>query len=507
MITNVIKSLVEKMTTTNSAKIFEIKHITSPNKKDNIKWEQIPRTEAQLKNYFMWQLNKLVNQQTIITIIFTVVTDAKQHTIINKEVMEYTKNEHLRLALHQFETANLKEIGFIRDLNINLTYRSSWVSTVLSKCTVPAKLPYFEIIPRKLYVNQNNNGHKENISTIAPVIRCDTKNAQTIITYLVKCTNNDKMGPYTFVPMSLVYDNKQEFINQMRVNNQTAKEQTRIQVSGLASTIKECTAKWFKKEEKLQTATWNLLKQGAKHRIIKSIEKTTRTKSEGVYNFICKKEDKEEATKVVKQICTIYNTLMVTTDQEHEFKEANIEEQQTNERFRKTATQPEEELKKFNRGEPKRTLPALCFDQTPPPQKKKKMMSYKSAVTNKPNTIETDEQPKLTNGGGYNPVAKMPPTPTSGPQAVIKQQHDLIQHLTVQLAKAQEAIQQLTQVIVQIQQDQQMILHRLPKEAETPEKTILTKNKTTRPRSTSPPKEETKRTRNKVDMNTDDQLM
>ena len=150
MITNVIKSLVEKMTTTNSAKIFEIKHITSPNKKDNIKWEQIPRTKAQLKNYFMWQLNKLANQQTIITIIFTVVTDAKQHTIINEEVMEYTKNEHLRLALHQFETANLKEIGFIRDLNINLTYRPSWVSTVLTECTVPAKLPYFKIIPRKL---------------------------------------------------------------------------------------------------------------------------------------------------------------------------------------------------------------------------------------------------------------------------------------------------------------------------------------------------------------------
>ena len=148
------------------------------------------------------------------------------------------------------------------------------------------------MIPRTLYVNQNNNGHKETIITTAPVIICDMKDEQTIHTYLLKCTNKDKMGPYTFVPMSLIYENKQEFINQMQVNNQTAKEQTRIQVSGLASTINEWTAKWFEKEEKLQTATGNLLKQGAKHRIIQSIEKTTRTKSDGIYNFICKKRQR-----------------------------------------------------------------------------------------------------------------------------------------------------------------------------------------------------------------------
>ena len=53
------------------------------------------------------------------------------------------------------------------------------------------------------------------------------------------------------------------------------------------------------------------------------------------YTTLSAKKDKEEATKVVKQICTIYNTLMVTTEQEHEFKEATIEEQQTKERFKK----------------------------------------------------------------------------------------------------------------------------------------------------------------------------
>ena len=44
---------------------------------------------------------------------------------------------------------------------------------------------------------------------------------------------------------------------------------------------------------------------------------------------------------------------MTTTEQEQEFQEATVEEQQTNQRFKKTSTQSEEELKKSTGANPR----------------------------------------------------------------------------------------------------------------------------------------------------------